>query len=82
MRYVLKPHARKRMRERKIPQRIIEDALDSPTKTGYDTRGRILFKKLYRQNGRERLLLVVGEQVKDVMEVITIIDTSKVKKYL
>jgi len=71
-----------RMRERKITERIIKDALDNPTKIEYDTKRRVLFKKLYHSNGKERLLLIVGERRGDVTEIITIIDTTKVKKYL
>ena len=82
MLYTLKPHARMRMRERKITERIIKDALDNPTKIEYDAKSRVLFKKLYHSNGRERLLLIVGERRGDVTEIITIIDTTKVKKYL
>ncbi len=82
MLYTLKPHARMRMRERKITERIIKDALDNPTKIEYDTKGRVLFKKLYHSNEKERLLLIVGERRGDLTEIITIIDTTKVKKYL
>ena len=53
-----------------------------PTKILYDDKGRILFKKIYNKNGKQRLLLVAGEEVKDTLEIITVIDTSKVKKYL
>ena len=70
------------MRERSIPERAIKDALDNPTKIGYDPKGRVLIKKLYRKNGAERLLLVVCDYIADALEIVTIIDTSKVKKYL
>lgn len=70
------------MRERDISEKVLKDALDNPSKVGYDQKGRILIKKLYRRNGKERLLLIVGEFVADILEIITIIDTSKVKKYL
>lgn len=82
MQYTIKPHARKRMRERSIPESTIKDAFDNPTKIGYDPKGRMLIKKLYRKNGKDRLLLVVCEKIADILEIITIIDTSKVKKYL
>ena len=82
MKYIIKPHARKRMRERSISERIVQDALDNPTKVGYDTNGRILIKRLYHKNSKERLLLVVCDKVADALEIITIIDTYKIKKYL
>ncbi len=71
-----------RMRERKITERIIKDVLDNPTKIEYDTKGRVLFKKLYQNKGKERLVLIVGERRGNLTEIITIIDTTKVKKYL
>src|SRR3989338_6738662 len=61
---------------------IIKEALDNPTKIEYDKKRRVLFKKLYHSNGKERRLLIVGERRGDVTEIITIIDTTKVKKYL
>ncbi len=70
------------MQERPIPESAIKGAFDNPTKIGYDSKGRMLVKKLYRKNGNERLLLVVCEKIVDILEIITIIDTSKVKKYL
>ena len=82
MRYILKPHAKERMKERKIPEHIVKTALDNPDKIGYDARGRLLIKKVYRKNGKERLLLAVGEFAENVLEIITVIDTSKIKKYL
>jgi len=82
MKYVIKPHAGKRARERSISEDLIANALADPTKVGYDARGRLLIKKLYCRNGKERLLLIVGEIAANTLEIITIIDTSKVKKYL
>lgn len=82
MRYIIKPHAKTRARERLISETAIADALENPTKVGYNAEGRLLVKKLYRRGGKERLLLLVGEIVENTLEIITIIDTSKVKKYL
>ena len=82
MKYILTPHARRRMTERAIPEGIIEDALQKPTKVLYDNKGRLLIKKAYTKRGKERLLLIAAEIGTDTLEIITIIDTSKVKKYL
>ena len=41
-----------------------------------------MFKKLYVRNNKQRLLLVVAEPVKNHLEIIMVIETSKVKKYL
>ena len=71
-----------RARERLISEAAIAYALENPTKVGYDAKGRLLIKKLYQRGGKERLLLLVGEIVENTLEIITIVDTSKVKKYL
>jgi hypothetical protein len=82
MRYVLKPHAIERMKERAISKKLIEETLRFPTKILYDDKGRILFKKLYKKRKKQRLLLIAGEEVGKVIEIITVIDTTRIKKYL
>lgn len=84
MKFVITPHARrKRMSERAITELMVQEALDNPTKVGYDGRGRVLVKKRYTRSGRERLLIIAGEMKNDkTFEIVTVIDTSKVKKYL
>lgn len=82
MKYVIKPHAKKRMKERAISDSVLQDALEYPTKIGYDANGRMMFKKVYRKAGEDRLLLIIGENKGEIFEIITVIDTSKVKKYL
>ena len=82
MKYIIKLHARIRMRERLIPWKLVDDAIANPTKVLYDEDSRILFKKLYKKNQTVRLLLVAGEQKGNLLEIITVIDTSKIKKYL
>ena len=82
MQYVFTAHARKRMQERSITEDIVQDALKYPTKVA-ENDGMLLFKKLYRRRNSERLLLVVGEMwADDKIKIITVIDTSKVRKYL
>ncbi len=70
------------MQERSISVALIEEALVNPTKILYDARGRLMFKKLYKKRHIPRLLIVIGEKVKDTLRVITVIETSKIKKYL
>lgn len=82
MKYVLKPHAKRRLQERSIPESVLRGALENPTRLGYDDNGRLLIKKLYKKHDQERMLLIAGEFVGEVLEIITVIDTSKVKKYL
>ena len=82
MEYKLTSHTLQRMRERLISIRLIEEALAHPDKVLHDEKRRMLIKKLYERNGRQRLLLIVGEQEENVFVIITVIDTSKIKKYL
>ncbi|OGI70400.1 hypothetical protein A3A09_02135 [Candidatus Nomurabacteria bacterium RIFCSPLOWO2_01_FULL_42_20] len=80
--YIIKAHAKQRIRERGIKEELIKEALFKPTKILYDVQSRILIKKLYKKGGKERLLLIAGEIKNDLLEIITVIETSKVKKYL
>ena len=61
---------------------LIEEALAYPDKVSYDGKGRMLIKKLYERNGGKRLLIIAGEQEGDTFVIVTVIDTSKIKKYL
>ena len=71
------------MKERTISKILLEEALRKPTKIMYDTgRNRTLIKKLYYKDSKERLLLIACEQTGNVLYIITVIDTSKIKKYL
>jgi hypothetical protein len=47
MRYELTFHARKRMKERVISEKLIQDALRLPTKVSVDQDGTWLYKKTY-----------------------------------
>ncbi|MBI3495611.1 DUF4258 domain-containing protein [Candidatus Berkelbacteria bacterium] len=51
--YSITKHARERMVERSIPQTLLEQTLQEPTKILYDKDGRLLFKKLYLSKGQD-----------------------------
>lgn len=82
MKYILTSHAKSRMAERRITEMVLIEALRNPTRLLYDENNRILVKKLYKKGSKRRLLLIVAENVGDTLKIITVIDTSKVKKYL
>jgi len=82
MRYILTKHAKARMGERSISKKLIEGALHNPTRVSYDSTGKMLLKKLYTKRGKEYLLVIVCDQYREELRIITIIETSKVKKYL
>ena len=82
MRYFFTRHALERMKERSISKKMIDSAFVKPTKVLYDDSDRILIKKLYKKRRVGRLLMVVGKLEKGDFKIITIIETSKIKKYL
>lgn len=82
MKYEFSPHARKRMEERSISEKLVVEALKFPTKISSDKRGRQLVKKLYIKRKSQRLLLIAVETKGGISRIITLIDTSKIEKYL
>ncbi len=82
MKFEFSSHAQKRMRERAISKKSIIEALEFPTRISSDKHGRQLVKKLYTKKKVQRLLLIAIEVKADICRVITVIDTSKIKKYL
>lgn len=70
------------MFERGISEKLIEESLQRPTKVLYDKQGRVLIKKLYFKFRKVRLLLIAAEKRINHLRIITVIDTSKIKKYL
>ncbi|MBI2263148.1 DUF4258 domain-containing protein [Candidatus Berkelbacteria bacterium] len=82
MRYILSTHARARLLEREISEEIVRRVLQNPTEISYDNKGRLLIKGLYQGENKPRLLLLAAELKEDHLKIITIIDTSKIKKYL
>ena len=71
-------HARHRMAERVITEEEIHSALEDPQKKG--TEGDTDVAMRVRSNGH--LLIVIYRKSGNKYHVITVIDTSKVRKYL
>lgn len=84
MDFVLTEHAKKRLKERGISEKVVKEAIQNPTKIQRDSknRNRTLFKKVYTNKNKKRLFLIIGEIEKEKLKIITVIDTSKVEKYL
>lgn len=83
MDYILTKHARQRMEERGISGRLIKSSLLWPTEKVYMSDGRLLIKKLFRKGGLFHLLLISGRVISNgKIMVITVIETSNLKKYL
>lgn len=79
--YFLSKHAKERMLERRISKFDIEWTLRKPTKLLYNEENKLLFKKIYGKK-KNRLLIIVAERSGNKLKIITIIDTTNIKKYL
>lgn len=79
--YFLSKHAKERAIERSIRVLDIELTLLKPDKLLYNEDNKLLFKKIYGKR-RNRLLIIVAERSNNKLKVITIIDTTNIKKYL
>lgn len=86
MRIVLSQHARLRMRERGIARSEVCEAIQSADRTEHSSRSthRYLAKRVYhhRTLRRKHLLMVVYEMRRKSVRVVTVIDTSRITKYL
>ena len=70
------------MIERGISIQLLNKALQNPTEILYDGNGRELYKYIYIKRNEKRLLIVVVISEKTKLKVITVIDTSKIRKYI
>lgn len=86
MQLVFSPHARVRMRERGVTERDVRETIEHPDRVERSTRrpNRLLAKRVYlnRKFGQPHLLLIIYERQRSISYVITVIDTSKIAKYL
>jgi hypothetical protein len=73
------------MEERSVSKRMVIEAIKNPNKIekSNKTDTRVLVKKIYFNKAIEKdhLLLVVCEIFAEKIEIVTIIDTSKISKY-
>lgn len=82
MEYYLTKHAQARMAERGISNKLLNEALHNPTEIMYDNNGRMLYKYVYIKENAKRLLIIVLIPEKNRVKIITVIDTSKIRKYI
>lgn len=85
MQIVFSQHALERMRERGISQELVKRAVRFPDKIERSSINplRFLVKKLYfnKKLQKDHLLLIISEIKEDLIEIVTIVDTSKISKY-
>ena len=82
MDYTFTEHARQRKNEYQISEKLIQEALDKPTQISYDTHEHVMVKKLYKRKGSPHVLIIIGVGESSVFRIITLITSSKIKKYL
>lgn len=79
-------HALVRMKERGISKSDVESACKFPDKVEYSSKEKVRFliKKIYFNKLllRDHLLMVVCENNEKETIIVTVIDTSKISKYL
>lgn len=78
---VFSDHARKEMLRRNITQLQIEEVLQSPEQIISVNEERSIYQSRLELNQKQYLLRVVGDIRGDLLTVVTIYKTSKVKKY-
>lgn len=79
-------HALERMRERNIKQSDVKKFIASPDKIEVSNinKNRFLVKKIYyhQKYKKDHLLMIICARENRIVKVITIIDTSKISKYI
>jgi hypothetical protein len=84
-RIIFSPHALQRMRERVIDKELVKEAVLKPDKVEKSQfhPSRFLIKKIYfnERLQKDHLLLIISEIKQDLIEIVTIVDTSKISKY-
>ena len=85
MKIVFTSHAKKRIKERNLNQTQVINFIQNPDSSTISSKNnqRTLIKKVYYHQTfkKKHLLIAICEQQNGILHVITIIDTSKVKKY-
>jgi hypothetical protein len=78
------PHALDSLAEREIERQEAEQTIGAPEVTTAGHRGRMIFRRRYRDRvlGKEMLLCVVAEQDGDDLVIVTVYKTSRIEKYL
>ena len=62
---------------------MLDDSLQNPTKILYNKKeNKFLIKKLYKKSKKQHFLVIIISPEHKPPKIITVIDTSKVKKYL
>ena len=81
MKIIFSDHARYQMRVRKLTANQVRLVVAKPDSFYTQSDGRIQAKKKEIYAGKTYLLVVIYEQGKESIEIVTVFRTSKIKKY-
>lgn len=85
MKIIFSKHSLGRAKERHIDKKFLLQAIKYPDKIDISNKNskRFVAKKIYYNNKleKEHLLMIICEKKNNIMDIITIIDTSKIAKY-
>lgn len=86
MKVIFTEHAKKRIRERNLSIKKVKTFIANPDSIEPSSKNsrRFLLKKLYfhPRFQKQHLFMAICEQEKEGLVIVTIIDTSKIKKYI
>ena len=81
MAYEIIPLALKKITQRRIPMKWIEETLDSPDQIVEGYEGRQVAQKIYYEGDKRMLLRIIFESEGDKRVVVTAYITSQIDKY-
>lgn len=82
IRIVFSSHAKLQLAERGISEREVLEAIKKPNNVTQQPNGRFQVAKIKERRGKKYLLIVIYDEARSVMEIVTVFYTSKIKKYL
>lgn len=77
---VISDHARFQMKERGIPEKLVQKTVEVPQETFRQNDGRVRSVRKFTKSGKKYVIVVISESGK-TSKVITTFITSKVSKY-
>ena len=82
MTVIFTEHAKNQLTERRLSKAFVLTVIRNPSLVKKQKDERLQFIKRFKQTGKIFLLICIVEKSVDILKVITVFKTSKVKKYL
>lgn len=77
----IRPHAKKQLKERKIPEDLIEKVLLYPAQVIDSYSGRKIAQDIVEYKGERFLVRIIYEEMEKELKVVTVYLTTKIEKY-